>query len=475
MTPLHGRLRKVRMSKHYPDRVAVSVIIPVHNTEKYLKSCLDSVQQQTLHEFECLCVDDGSSDGSWDILKTYESSDGRFRVLKNAGETAGGARNTGIDEARGEYIICLDSDDFFEPDLLRALYERAKAGDLDLAVCCADSYLDEEKRFDVAAGVVRADLWRRMGGRAFCPHADMPETMFQLVSASPWNKLWKASFVRERGLRYQSLRNSNDTLFSYMGLMQARRVALVDKVLVHWRVRRHSLSRGYDQHPDCFIDSLSALASGVAQHLSAQTAWPSLMELCADVTTWRINALPLSRQPEVRVAVSGRLEPVLHMLPYIAKSSKENGWDRKCSRTILQFKQYAAMLAPQRTYVVPLDMRWRGSWKMLRRLRRVLPFFSNAIVVIVRTLPEREEALLSWERLLPEHLFIHRYDAARYARGMRRLPDYLAAGVYGWRCGRPSRLASPESLTPAYIEELSPLSRCCMQVMTHRLVRFLWR
>ena len=421
------------MSKYYPDRVAVSVIIPVHNTEKYLKSCLDSVQQQTLHEFECLCVDDGSSDGSWDILKTYESSDSRFRVLKNAGETAGGARNTGIDEARGEYIICLDSDDFFEPDLLQALYERAKADDLDLAVCCADSYLDEEKRFDVAAGVVRADLWRRMGGRAFCPHADMPETMFQLVSASPWNKLWKASFVRERGLRYQSLRNSNDTLFSYMGLMQARRVALVDKVLVHWRVRRHSLTRRLDRHPDCFIDSLAALAAGVSAHPEAAVVESSLMALCVDVAMWRTDALPRPVQAKVKAAMRERLEPVLQMLPYIDGEVRAGRWNKKEGPTVLKFKQYAAMLSPRCTYVVPMDMAYRGSWRILRRLRRMLPFFANALVLVTNLPQGKEEQLARREQQLSEHLFLHRYDPDRWPSDLAEAYAFATPHLVGMR------------------------------------------
>ena len=423
------------MSKHYPDRVAVSVIIPVHNTEKYLKSCLDSVQQQTLHEFECLCVDDGSSDGSWDILKTYESSDGRFRVLKNAGETAGGARNTGIDEARGEYIICLDSDDFFEPDLLRALYERAKADDLDLAVCCADSYLDEEKRFDVAAGVVRADLWRRMGGRAFCPHADMPESMFQLVSASPWNKLWKTGFVRQHGLRYQSLRNSNDTFFTYMGLMQARRVALVDKVLVHWRVRRHSLTRRLDRHPDCFIDSLAALAAGVAAQPEAAAVKSSLMTLCADVAAWRTDTLPRPVQEEVRHAMATRLEPVLQMLPYIDGEARTGRLRQKDSSTVLKFKQYAAMLAPRCTYVVPLDMTYRGSWRILRRLRRMLPFFANALVIITNLPQGKEKTLFLREQQFPEYLFLHRYDEKRWPKELEQVQAFATPHLVRLRPG----------------------------------------
>lgn len=426
------------------DTVAVTVIIPVCNTESYLRCCLDSVRGQTLRHFECLCVDDGSTDGSRDILQEFAVADSRFRLLTNRGKTAGGARNTGLDEARGEYVICLDSDDFFEPDLLQSLYERAMANDLDLAVCCADSYLDEDGWYDVAVGVVQADLWRRMQGRAFCPREDMPQCMFQLVSASPWNKLWKTSFVREHGLRYQSLHNSNDTFFSYMGLMQARRVALVDKVLVHWRVRRHSLTRGLPQHPDCFIDALTALAAGVSAQPEAAAVRSSLMALCVDVAMWRTDALPRPVQAKVKAAIRERLEPVLQMLPYIDGEVRAGRWNKKDSSAALKFKQYAAMLAPRCTYVVALDMAHRGSWRILRHLRRMLPFFANALVIVTNLPQGKEEQLALREQQLPEHLFLHRYDAERWRSDLAEARAFAAPHLAGMRprC----RLARQESL-----------------------------
>ena len=96
----------------------VSVIVPVHNAEKYLEQCLSSILGQTLEDIEVICVNDNSTDGSAEVLERFAVDDGRLRVLQSPGLGAGGARNIGLASAQGEYLSFLDSDDFFEPDML---------------------------------------------------------------------------------------------------------------------------------------------------------------------------------------------------------------------------------------------------------------------------------------------------------------------------------------------------------------------
>ena len=94
----------------------VSVIIPVYNVEDYLRQCLDSVINQTLKDIEIICVDDGSTDKSLEILHEYEKKDSRITVLTQKNQYAGVARNVGMSVATGKYFVFLDSDDFFEPE-----------------------------------------------------------------------------------------------------------------------------------------------------------------------------------------------------------------------------------------------------------------------------------------------------------------------------------------------------------------------
>ena len=119
------------MSQNNPK---VSVIIPVYNTEKYLRECLDSVVNQTLRDIEIICVDDGSTDNSLAILREYETKDSRIKVLTQENINAGAARNKGLSEATGEFLSFLDSDDFFEPDAIERMYECAKSRNAEIVV-----------------------------------------------------------------------------------------------------------------------------------------------------------------------------------------------------------------------------------------------------------------------------------------------------------------------------------------------------
>ena len=94
--------------------IKVSLILPVYNTGKYLRQCLESIENQTLKNFEVFCVDDGSTDDSVEIISEYVKKDSRFHLLEQKNAGGGAARNHGMEAAKGEYLAFLDSDDFIE-------------------------------------------------------------------------------------------------------------------------------------------------------------------------------------------------------------------------------------------------------------------------------------------------------------------------------------------------------------------------
>lgn len=120
------------LSKLKNKKPKISIIIPVYNTESYLRQCLDSVSNQTLKDIEIICMDDGSKDNSLDLLREYERNDKRFKVLIQENQGLGVARNKCLNEASGEYIMFLDSDDWLDLDACRTLYETAKNNELDI-------------------------------------------------------------------------------------------------------------------------------------------------------------------------------------------------------------------------------------------------------------------------------------------------------------------------------------------------------
>ncbi|MBR2781574.1 MAG: glycosyltransferase, partial [Eubacteriaceae bacterium] len=113
----------------------ISVIVPVHNIEAYLSRCLDSILDQTERDIEIIIIDDGSDDSSPFIIDSYASADERIRVLRTEYRGVSSARNTGIREAKGEYIGFVDADDFAEPDMFEALRSRLEETCSDVSFC----------------------------------------------------------------------------------------------------------------------------------------------------------------------------------------------------------------------------------------------------------------------------------------------------------------------------------------------------
>lgn len=130
------------------ENIKISVIIPVYNVEKYLEECLESIVHQSLKEIEIICVDDGSTDGSVDILKRYACEDKRFILRRQKNQGGGAARNLGLACASGEYVVFLDSDDFFEPEMFRRIYDRAMETAADIVLYGGQKYDTEEKKID---------------------------------------------------------------------------------------------------------------------------------------------------------------------------------------------------------------------------------------------------------------------------------------------------------------------------------------
>ena len=102
----------------------ISIVVPVYNVEQYLKEALDSLVNQTMKDLEFVCVDDGSTDKSLEILKQYAEKDPRFVIISQQNQGAGIARNNGLKAVSGKYVTYLDPDDWFELNAMEVLYQK---------------------------------------------------------------------------------------------------------------------------------------------------------------------------------------------------------------------------------------------------------------------------------------------------------------------------------------------------------------
>lgn len=212
----------------------VSIIVPVYNSRKYLKKCMDSILDQSYNDLEIVCVDDGSVDDSLSILYEYQKKDERIKVLskENEGKGAAGARNLGLKNATGEYVMFLDSDDFFEPDLIEILYNGAIEKNADLVCCGADRYDDKEKK--IVGEYKHIELADAPETQSFT-WKDCKDKVFQIGDLIAWNKLYKRSMLIENDLWFEPIPISDDQFIPALAMVYAKGIVTIDKPLIHYR------------------------------------------------------------------------------------------------------------------------------------------------------------------------------------------------------------------------------------------------
>jgi glycosyltransferase involved in cell wall biosynthesis len=214
----------------------ISVVIPVYNVDKYLHQCMDSVLMQPMRNIEIICINDGSTDRSPDILDKYAQKDFRVRVLHQKNLHAGIARNNGINMARGEYIHFLDADDFLVENAYEAVYKEAKRLD-------ADNLKFRVHTIDAQTGEAGKDIYDNILNLSIIPKeyfgkvlnfSDHPE-LFTMCILPQWNGLYKRSFIIDNKIKFDDMRNFNDHTFYHMILMNAHRIVYSDNYVLTYR------------------------------------------------------------------------------------------------------------------------------------------------------------------------------------------------------------------------------------------------
>lgn len=270
----------------------VSVIIPVYNAEKYLRQCLDSVINQSLREIEIICVDDGSIDGSTDILLEYAAKDERIRVIAQKNGGPGKARNYALTVAAGEYIIFLDADDWFEWNMLSAMIDTAIRNEADITICKAE-------RFDDLTGKVLDSAWmlkeQYLPGEAFAPE-EIAGHLFQFTYGQVWDKLYSARFLKKTGITFPDLRCAEDTAFAYKTLLAAGRIAILPEVKVHYRVNvTGSVSNSFVKYPKAPFKSFEIVHEFIKEKGLYTQYERSFLNWAMEYLTWQICSMPDER------------------------------------------------------------------------------------------------------------------------------------------------------------------------------------
>lgn len=231
--------------------VKVSVIIPVYNVENYLEYCLDSIINQTLEDIEIICVNDGSTDNSLEILEKYAQNDDRFKVIsqKNMGHAV--ATNNGINLASGKYLFFMDSDDVLDLSALEKTYLAAEEKDVDFVIFKAINYDDEKNEYYETDNYSMGAVVDKVGETVF-NYDDLKELSFNMA-VTPWTKLYNKDFIMNNKIRFPEGLIFEDNIVFWESLFNAERIYFLDEFLFTRRWYNSSSTRAGDKR---FIDSI---------------------------------------------------------------------------------------------------------------------------------------------------------------------------------------------------------------------------
>lgn len=233
----------------------VSVIIPVYNVEKYIKECIDSVILQTYKNIEIIIVNDGSTDKSGFICDSYSKNDTRIKVIHKKNEGLSSARNVGLDNATGEYICFLDSDDWMDIQTINEAINISIKYEADIVFwSCIKEYLDKSLKYKVIqtfSDIVvfessKLDYLKRRTVGLLNEELNQPTKTDSFISA--WGKLYKSSLIKKNGIRFLSTKDvgSEDVPFNVQSFYYSKKIIFIDRYFNHYRMtNENSLTKNH--------------------------------------------------------------------------------------------------------------------------------------------------------------------------------------------------------------------------------------
>lgn len=225
---------RTRLLRREPAATAqLSVVVPVYNVRPYLRECLESIAAQEFRDLEVILVDDGSTDGSLELARKLARRHKGWHVLQSDRRGPGGARNRGVEAARGEFLAFLDSDDLLPPHAYALLMSTLAESGSDFVVGSLVRFVEGERI--EPPWIRKAHARRRLG-------ITLDELPDILVNVFPWNKVFRRSFYDAAGLRWAEGIRYEDQVFSTEAYLRAQRFDVVRRPVYVWRVRTDGTS-----------------------------------------------------------------------------------------------------------------------------------------------------------------------------------------------------------------------------------------
>lgn len=234
----------------------LSIIVPVFNVEKYLSECLNSIINQTLKNIEIICVDDGSTDNSIKILNDFQQKDSRIKIISKQNTGYGHTMNIGIENATGEYIGFVESDDFIEKNMFKFLYNKAKKYNLDIAR--SDFFEFTEKKTNYIFSVKNKSYYNKI----LTPNDDFYIFDFRM---NTWASIYKTTFIKENNIKHNESPGASfqDAGFWFQSYMKCNRLMIFNKAFYHYRQDNINSSINSKEKSECIINEFKFIKTKI--------------------------------------------------------------------------------------------------------------------------------------------------------------------------------------------------------------------
>lgn len=238
----------------------VSVLVPIYNVENYLEQCLDSLIDQTFSDFEVICINDGSKDGSRAIIQKYLDKDRRFKVIDKENSGYGISMNMGLDAASGKYVAILESDDFYEPDCLEKLVGAAEANDAQVVKASFWLYWSNTEKKELFKIIDDQEAGRTM--------APLDDKAIFFRKPSIWSALYNREFLNQNQIRFLETPGASyqDAGFCFKVWAAAERASFIADPVLFYRQDNESSSVNSAAKVYCVCDEYKSMEQYIHEH-----------------------------------------------------------------------------------------------------------------------------------------------------------------------------------------------------------------
>ncbi|MBR5575241.1 MAG: glycosyltransferase [Alphaproteobacteria bacterium] len=295
----------------------ISIIVPVYNMEKYIARCIRTLTRQTLTDIEILLIDDGSTDNSLQIMQEFADHDNRIKILqqKNLGPAA--ARNTGLDNATGKYLMFCDSDDGYKETMCQTMFDTIESQNVDV-VCCHNFFNYED-------GLDNYEKYRRTLNWYFNPKTSgrhkLTDKRIVDTNVLLWNKIWKRELVTKHGIRFPTGHEHDDDTFWYQYAFVSREIYFLRTPLYYYFLRSGSImSSQIHKQPKNRYDRLAItdyILNFLQQHNLLKQHKQAMLDIFHLQLKGIINFFTLPERIEICHQMNDKIHNILHLDAHI--------------------------------------------------------------------------------------------------------------------------------------------------------------